>query len=509
MELIRAQDHFKTAVAYLEGTLDGNPHPVDPVKAEAILNEILNYNVGNEIILYALGSLHANKGNNGLAVQLLGQVTASNQNFGEAWNNLGLAFKSLCDFKKAEKCLNHALKHIKGKELPDIYCNLAAINLNRWRAETSLGYVEKCLELSPDHVKALWHKGLALLELRQWDKAWPFHEYRLRGGAPDEIAFRNYHGEEKTPHWDGKSPGTVVIHGEQGMGDEIMFASCIPDALKVPGCKFIFEPSPRMEDSFRRAFPDVQVYGTNDTDGRAWIGELGRPDFKIGIGSLPLHFRRRDSDFPGTPYLVADKGKRAWWGDKLRALGRRPNIGITWQGGVPSTRYDARSFHPAMYKPLFEAIDANWISLQYDSTAQLCVRQASEQLGVKINHWPKAVEQRNEATGKSNNPLDELVALVSKLDLVISVCQTAVHVAGALGVPTLCLTPSEPSWRYGGVESEAMPWYGSVRLLRQARDTTDWAPVIARAWPEAQQMLSAAAMEARQTPSVLEAARCS
>ena len=495
MEHINAQDHFKKAVAYLEGSFDGQPHELNLDKGEALLNEILNFNVGNHIILYAIGSLHASKGNNGLAIQILSQVTQIAPQMGEAWNNLGLAWKSLCNFEKAEVCLAKAAKYIRGPVAADIYCNLAAINLNRFRAEKALPYIDKALEIQPGHVKSIWHRGLAKLELRQWDTAWDDHEARLDGGAPESIAFRNYHGEQVTPLWDGHSPGTVVIHGEQGLGDEIMFASCIPDAIKT-GANIIFEPSPRMEAVFKRAFPNIKIHGTNEVDGRSWIGEWGKPDYKIGLGSLPKFYRRSAAAFPGKPFLVPDKGKRAWWGDKLKALGRKPNIGITWQGGVEQTRYDARSFHPSVYGPLFASIDANWISLQYDATAQKCVNDVKEAFGVKISHWPQAVEQRNPTTGKMND-LDDLVALISKLDLVITVCQTAVHVAGALGVPCICLTPSEPNWRYGAVADDTMPWYRSVKLIRQAKESTDWAPVVEQAIHEARQLLK-----------ITEAAQC-
>jgi ADP-heptose:LPS heptosyltransferase len=181
--------------------------------------------------------------------------------------------------------------------------------------------------------------------------------------------------------------------------------------------------------------------------------------------------------------MVPDERKRALWGEKLRFLdhGRsRPNIGIAWQGGVETTRFAARSFPPETYLPMMGAVDANWISLQYDTTAQECVDRVRANHGVKIHHWPEAVEAIDKVTKKNRN-IDDLVALISRLDLVVSVCQTAVHIAGALGVPCLCLTTSEPSWRYGvggRGENEDMPWYGSVKLIRQERGMRDWAQAI-------------------------------
>lgn len=479
MQFVKANDLMREAVSYLEGkTEDGKPHERNLNRAEAIFNEILNFNIGNPVILYSIGSLHLSKGHYALAIQLLSQVCNMAPDMGEAWNNLGLAWKDVPNFAKAEHALKKASTRIHKDALPDIYCNIAAIHVTRNEPELVLEWANKALELDPMHQKAMWHKGLALLEMRQWAQAWDLHECRLTGGAVDKIAVRNYHGPDgMTPLWDGKTKGKLVIHGEQGMGDEVMFASCIPDTIAT-GCDIIFEPSPRMEKVFQRSFPGIKVYGTDEMDGRRWIAEHGKPDFKVALGSLPKFFRRSPESFPGTAYLKPDPLKRAWWGEKVKAYGsNKPVIGIAWQGGVQSTRYDARSFHPTQYKPLFEAIDATWVSLQYDVTAKDCVEDLRT-AGVKVLHWPKAVEQSDPDTGKPSD-LDELFALVSKCDLVITVCQTAVHVAGSLGIPCFCLTPSEPSWRYSAGDYTDMPWYSSVRQFRQLPGSKDWALPIA------------------------------
>ncbi len=210
-----------------------------------------------------------------------------------------------------------------------------------------------------------------------------------------------------------------------------------------------------------------------------WIVELFRPDFKLGLGSLPKFFRRSADAFPGTPYLVPDPDRAARWGDKLRALGPRPKIGLAWQGGVQATHYDTRSFHPTAFAPILH-LDVDGISLQYDSTAKANVADVMRDCGVKIHHWPKAVEMKDPDTGKPSD-MDELAALISKLDMVVTVPQTCKHFAGALGIPCLLLTPAEPDWRIGAGEATTIPWYNSVTLIRQAPGSTDWAPVIAEA----------------------------
>ncbi len=480
VELVKATDVFEEAKALLEGvSLDGGPVDVDLDRSEALLNELLDNNPGNITIIYVLGTLHLAKRNNGLAIQLLAQTVRINPTFGEAWNNLALAYRGANDHDRAVVCCKKAFKYIQH---PDIPTNISGLFLCRHKPDEALEWANIALEIKDDHPKALWHKATALLELRRWEEAWPLHESRLLGGANYNIALRNYHGkDEMTPWWDGKTSTVgprkafVVIHGEQGMGDEIMFSSCIQEAIDT-GANILLEPSPRLDGLFKRAFPGAKVYSTNDPDGNAWIKKLGKPDFKCAVGSLPKFYRNSDKDFPGTPFLKPDPERKRFWGEKLRALGNKPKIGLAWQGGVQSTRYDARSFHPQEYAPLFQH-DVDWISLQYDETAQRNIDEVA-QAGMHITHWPEAVAAIDPETGKQSN-LEELAALISNLDLVISVCQTTIHFAGALGIPCLCLTPSQPSWRYSAVESEVMPWYDSVTLIRQEVDSSDWGPVIA------------------------------
>ena len=468
MELVSSESVFNEAKSALEGKdADGNAHPIDLDKSEKLLNELLNNNVGHPVVLYVLASLHLTRANYGLAIQLFTQITQAEPTFGEAWNNLAMAFRGINDWDKAVLCATKASKYIDHADVPT---NVSGLHLNRGKPEIALEWAEKALAKAPDHVKAQWHKAMALLEMGRWDDAWEIHESRLTGGADRSIAERNYHGpDDMTPWWDGKAEGTVVIHGEQGMGDEIMFASCIPDAIAT-GATFILEPSPRLDGLFRRTFPTTFVHGTDDVDGRGWKLERAKPDFKIAMGSLPRLFRRNQSDCPGTPYLVPDPARRAWWGDKLKVCGNRPRIGLAWQGGVQQTRGEARSVHPSLVGPLFAAFDCTWVSLQYDQTAKACVDQVRGQ-GIDLYHWPKAVEAIDPETGKLSD-LDELAALISQLDLVITVPQTAYHFAGALGVPCWVLVQTEPDWRLG-VTGDTNAWYNSVSLIRQ-ETKGDW-----------------------------------
>jgi tetratricopeptide (TPR) repeat protein len=482
MRLVKAKDIYNEAMSWLGGkTPDGQPHPKDVAKADVLVNELLNSNPGNPLVLYLAGTICMERNQWGLGVQILSQVTHMKPDHGEAWNNLGIAWQHLREMDRAAVCFRQAAKLIPHADIPS---NMAAVHLNRNMPEKALAFANVALEMNPDHVQAKWHKALALLEMSRWDEAWEWHEARIDGGAGEKIGVRNYHGGADggmTPWWDGKSPGLVAVHGEEGLGDEIMFASCIPDAARVPGVRLILEPCPRLGGLFARSFDNetIATYGTHDLTGKDWVPKIGRPDFKIALGSLPKFFRRRLEDFPGTPYLKADPEKVAYWREQLAALGPGLKVGIGWQGGVHSTRQDLRSLHPSEFAPMF-GLPVHFVSLQYDETAPLNVLDVKRDFGIDIHHWPQAVAARDPATGKEND-LDNLAALTAGLDLVITVPQTAYHLAGALGVETWCLTQSEPDWRLGAGDAMTVPWYNSLILIRQERGTRDWKPVVAQA----------------------------
>ena len=472
MQQVNATELFDHARRLHSGVdEDDNPAEKNLDVAEQIYNEVLTHNLGNALVLYCIGSLQMERGNWGLALQILGNVVQLAPKMPEAWNNLGLTWRGLQKKGQAEECFTRALKLVpEDKPLvrADILSNVAGMHINEGSPAEGLMASDESLALNPDHKKSRWHRALTLLELQKFDEAWEDHEIRLDAGAANHnIAERNYHAPDTTPWWDGKSPGLIAIHGEQGLGDEVMFASCIADVMKVPGTRFVLEPSPRMHNLYKRSFPDCNVFGTNDTDGNAWIAKLGKPDFKVALGSLPRFCRLSVDDFPGTPYMTANPKMRRVMRKRLDKLGPRPKIGITWQGGVESTAVHLRSIFPKDLAPILRQ-NADFISLQYTHDAVANVATLLEETGLVIHHWPEAAQAKN---------IDRPVALIAELDMVITVCQSAVHFAGAVGTPTLCLTPSKPSWRYGVTGN--LPWYNSVDLIRQEGE--DWGSAIQEA----------------------------
>jgi hypothetical protein len=186
----------------------------------------------------------------------------------------------------------------------------------------------------------------------------------------------------------------------------------------------------------------------------------------VPLGSLPLYFRGDASAFPKHGgYLKADSSRISAWRDRLAALGGAYTVGVSWQGGTYATRLPLRSIPLDDWLPLLTVPGIRFVSLQYTPEAQAALHALGERHGVHVEHWPEAI-----------GDYDETAALVSALDLTVSVCTSVSHLAGALGRPVWVLVPSNPEWRYGHA-GETMLWYPSARLFRQVQ-ARDWTRVI-------------------------------
>lgn len=414
-------------------------------RAERQFNFLLNADPANPVLSYLLGTILMQKKQHGLASHLLKYTVQAKPQMAEAWNNLGICFRSMRKDEMASMAWDRA--HQLAPTVADIPANHASIYLSNGTPEKALELAERSLKIDPKSPGGKWHKALALLEMQQFDTAWSWHESRLDNNSPGiTVGRRNYHANHETPWWDGWRKERVALHGEQGLGDEVMFLSCVPDAMERAE-HITIECAPRLGGLVRRSFPGCTVYGTHGARPET------KADSKLAMGSLPKFFRKSVLQFPGKPYLVADPERRETYRARLAAMGGKPKVGLAWQGGMSKTGVDVRSLALEELKPKLPT-EFDYVSLQYTSGA------AEEAAANGVVHWSEA------ATGAD---MDDQAALIAELDCVFSVCQTAIHVAGGLGVPTFCLVPSKPSWRYA-VKGDTMPWYRSVRLFRQKGD---------------------------------------
>lgn len=306
-----------------------------------------------------------------------------------------------------------------------------------------------------------WNIALIRLARGEFAAGWPLYEARLR------KSFESPRRAYPFPEWQGEvlAPGELLVMAEQGLGDEIMFASCYPDLLeRAPRC--VVECDPRLAGLFARSFPGARVLGARRDNDRQWLN--GYPELRrqVHAGSLPRLFRTRADRFPRhAGYLRPDDQLVEVWRGRLSALGGALKVGIAWSGGLPHTRRELRRVPLTELAPLLRDTQYRFVSLQHDDDGSGAA-ELSALSGATVQVFPEAFPN-----------LDEMAALMRALDLVLTVCSSAAHLGGAIGAPTWVCTPSVPEWRYLRA-GEALPWYPSVRLFRQP-SRGGWAPVVA------------------------------
>lgn len=428
-------------------------------------NKLLNQDFADHKALYLIGSACMKTERFGLAYNIFKLIAALYPNNSGAWNNAGNCHQETWNLDDAEKCFRKALQ--VDPHNAAAMQNIALVYVNRCQPQEALKWAARAEKVEAATLENIDNKALAWLMLRQWKDGWA--AYRQTAGLHKTRGLRSFRSPEE-PSWNGER-GHVVVYGTQGLGDEIAFASCIPDAAKVAEISLICDP--RLEGLFARSFPNVHVQGSRYEESI----QLPNPevDYSIPLDCLPQLFRNADAEFPGTPYLKADPERRIQWRGLFDTL-RRPVIGVAWTGGLDSTGKKKRSLTLEELEPIFRAIDATWVSLEHRNRADE-IQKFGQRTGIQIRQWPRAtqgiagqfnIERLPRETAQRLCDYDDAAALVVELDLVISVTTAVVHLSGALGKECFCLAPSKPRWFYG-LEGD-LPWYRSVRMFRQKEE---------------------------------------
>jgi tetratricopeptide (TPR) repeat protein len=385
----------------------------------------------------------------------------------EAHYNLGNSLQSQDDLDAASACFRQAIA-VRGNYAEARY-NLGCILQQQGRLAEAMDEMRAALTARPDYPQARF--GLALAQIQSGNFAVGWHAYESRWQSPDhDTPPRSY----PLPLWAGEKlpAGRLFLWGEQGVGDEIMFAGMVPDAI-LTGNAIALECDPRLQPLFARSFPEIEVVGASQPPaGPAERQEpLGEAVYAAHLptGSLPSLFRGNKAAFAraASPYLTACPAAR----DGFRAAyadGRRL-IGLAWHTGNRRTGRK-RSMSLAELAPLFALNGIRWISLQYGDFDGLEQQAAIADVPILID---RSVDQFAD--------LDLFAAQVAAMDHVVTIDNSTAHLAGALGLPVSLMLPFAADWRWLTADANdacaATPWYPTLRLFRQPAPG-DWASVV-------------------------------
>ena len=370
----------------------------------------------------------------------------------EAYVNLGNAYKFKCEGDSAIAAYEQALR-LSGT-MTQAYGNIAAVFFDRGWLLAALALMDKAIAIDPRPGELRFKRSLMALRLGHFSVGWSDYESRYFGETE-----RVHRPSTPPPYWSGEDlrGKTILLGTEQGLGDEILYSSMIPDVL-TRAKRSVIQCSLRMVPVFARSFPEAVVmpYPGQDVHG-------ARPvytDYQIGIPSLGQFFRTDFSSFPlRRGYLKADPQRTAMLRARYQAIAPGNRIvGLSWRSKNDRIG-KSKSAEIFAWNEIFCVPGVTFVNLQYGDCAS--------ELAAVHQAFGVAVVQDQEIDPLKN--MDDFFAQVAAMDLVITTSNTTAHVAGSLNVPTwLLLSTGLASLWYWFLTGEDCPWYSSVRILRRA-----------------------------------------
>lgn len=443
-------------------------------QAEKLFRHFLRVHPDNAEVISNLACAIRDQKRYDEAVDLLRGAIMDNPASAQLWNTMGTVVSEQGDFQNADIFFSEALRLD-----PGFFRARYNLGNSRLAMADASGALEACEEalkhvtFGEERQMMLVAKASALLCLGRLGEGWDTYEARLHPEFHDCTHFLF-----EQPRWEpgmdlrGKS---LLVVGEQGLGDEILFANVLPDIIEAlgPDGKLTIAVEPRLVPLFQRSFPEARVgahatylvaaktiryapFLLNDQDSF----ELWTP-----IATLLRQYRRTLQAFPQAPgYMTPDPERVAHWRRVLETAPPGPKVGLLWKS---ATNKDGRKrFFSAFddWAPVLQTPGVCFVNLQYgDCTEELAL--ARERLGVEI--WtPPGIDLKQD--------LDDVAALCAAMDLMVGFSNATFNIGAACGVPSWLIT-NAASWTRLGARHYA--WYPQVRTF-SSEQYLNWGPIM-------------------------------
>lgn len=424
-------------------------------EARAVLEHALELDPKSMSVRTNLGGVLQSTNDFSAALKNALELVAAHPTEALAFNNLGSAFSDLNNIEAARHAFETAIMLKPGQI--DALTNLAVMESRFGNFSRAIELFEKAIAELPasavERRKSLeFYKAFDHLRLGQLSQGWSLYESGFSKLVPIN-AMRSPDREFRSkPRWQGEdlSEKTLLIWREQGIGDEIRFAACIDD-LKGKVGRIILECSPRLAPLFSRAWDFVETRPETPYRGENTPTDF---DYHVPIGSLMYFFRRDISDFSRSrPYAVPENGKVAKFLSRL--AGHRHGkklVGICWRSGLLTPTRNSEYTHLLDWGSVLSRDDVVFVNLQYGESSQE-LADAREKLGVEILNWPDVDLKQD---------VEDVLALISCLDLVVTVRTTVNNMAGVVGTKCALLI-KETHWSLLG--QKIYPWFPNNETL--------------------------------------------
>jgi tetratricopeptide (TPR) repeat protein len=421
----------------------------------------------------ALGAALLGAGRLDEAMECFGRALELDGNHAPTHLNLGNALLERGELGQAQQRFERVIALQPDNAAAHGNLGVVLQELGRW--DEAMACQERALALDPQSADARGNLALLRLFRLEFEQAWPVYDerrrLRSRGGIAEGLRRNPASASlfERLPHWKGPGEtvaGAVAIWGEQGIGDQVLYSTLIPELVGA-GVPFVYEIDGRLLPAYERAYPGSRFVPLADPPRE----ELQRASRGLFAGSLPLIFRRSRADFARQPakLLGALPVRTAHYRSRLAALGPGLKVALSWQSKREG-RFGARKSVPlTQFAPLLKLSGIRFVDVQYGDT--VVERRAAEQAtGVKLLRFDEVDYYKN---------LEELFAILEACDLVVTTSNATAHFAGALGKRTWLLYPADNPpfhyWAHGG--SYRSLWYPSVEIVTAAH-LAEWASLI-------------------------------
>jgi tetratricopeptide (TPR) repeat protein len=349
----------------------------------------------------------------------------------------GLAAEKLGQYELAKDYYYKAIKLFPSYPPPYVYA--MRINEILWEYQESERVLYVGLGYAPNDPFLLAAEGEYLLRNREYEKGWKSWEYRM---VRRNLCEKN----KDLPVWNGDDLNgrTLLVAGEQGIGDHIMFARYLKP-LSEKGNVVVYLQIPTKMDALLQSISTIPVYSKPEQ-----LATVDKVDCWATIGSLPLLL----NDYIPTPmvYIEADPIKEARYSSYFNDKNFR--VGLCWRGNSRNSRDAQRSIPFKILKPLLDVPGVAFYSLQKD-------------------------DHESGLQNITGNDFDSTAAMIANLDLVITVDTAVGHVAGAMGKPVWIMIGLNSDWRWGVRDTLKSTWYTSDILFWQ-NERGNWNELIGR-----------------------------
>lgn len=415
-----------------------NYHHENYLKAQEFINLALNIDSNNSKYYFLRARILSKSEETDLALASYFKTIELDEFFFEAYINIGEIYNQSGQYDKA---IDHYLKTInKFPNQPDTYYNLGVIYNKKSSFDDALNAFEKVLALNPNYRLARLEVGFILLRRQNFEKGWKAYESRFDG----DIS--SHYGLPLCKKID--EPQSLLVWGEQGIGDHILFSSLLDNLKKIDKVTVAVEK--RIINLLQRNFKDINFIDLNT------INNFHQYDFQIPIASLGEIFRGNADSFKNQPKRFLKTNSDLVSKFKKQFSDRKSLIcGISWKSSSRSYGVE-RSINLDLLGSSFQGSNIYLTNLQYGDTHE-DISYLRDKFNLEFNEMD-SLDKFNDIEGLS--------ALMDACDIIITADNVTVHLAGALGKKTYLILPKDYHGTWYWHDDKISRWYPSVEIFR-------------------------------------------